>query len=229
MKCLIVDDNEMSRIALDTLCKNIADVEVVGLCQNASEAMQVLQEKEVDLLLLDIEMPNITGMDLVKSLEEIPLIIFITSKTEYAAEAFELREWVVDYLTKPVSLPRLQKAIQAAQKVVQIEAPKQFENYIFVRSSGKIIRINLNEIEYLETVGDYVRFKTATQSILVHGTIKGMESKLHHPDLLKVNRSYIVNLSKITDIEDHSILIGDKIIPVSRAHRAPLLKRINPL
>lgn len=229
MKCLIVDDNEMSRIALQTLCRNINEVEVVGLCQNASEAMQLLQEQEVDLLLLDIEMPDITGMDLVKSLEEIPLIIFITSKTEYAAEAFALREWVVDYLTKPVNLPRLKKAIQAAQKMAETEEPKQFEQYIFVRASGKIVRIDLTEIEYLETVGDYVRFKTGKQSILVHGTIKNMESKLQHPDLMKVNRSYIVNLSKIKDIEDHSILIGEKIIPVSRAHRGPLLKRINPL
>lgn len=229
MKCLIVDDNEMSRITLETLCQNIAAVEVVGLCQNASEAIQMLQTQEVDLLLLDIEMPNITGMDLVRSLEDIPLIIFITSKTEYAAEAFELREWVVDYLTKPVNLPRLNKAIQAAQKMAQTEDPRQFEQYIFVRSSGKIIRIDLNEIEYLETVGDYIRFKTTQQSVLVHGTMKGMASKLEHPELMKVNRSYIVNLSKIKDIEDHSILIGEKIIPVSRAHRGPLLKRINPL
>ncbi len=229
MKCLIVDDNEMSRLALQMLCENLPDLELIGLCEGAGEALKIMQQTPIDLLLLDIEMPNITGMDLVKSLDDIPLIIFITSKTEYATEAFELREWVVDYLTKPINFPRLKKAVEAAKEMQKKQALKQFENYIFVRSSGKIVRIDLNSIEYLETVGDYVRFKTNEQSILVHGTIKGMESRLSHPDLMKVNRSYIVNLSKIRDIEDHSILIGKKIIPVSRAHRAPLLKKINPI
>ena len=229
MKCLIVDDNEMSRIALQTLSKHIPDLQVVGICKNASEALQELSNNKIDLLLLDIEMPDITGIDLAKSLDDIPLIIFITSKPEYAAEAFELREWVVAYLTKPVNLPRLKKAVNAARDWRQRKAPKQFQNYIFVRTSGKMVRIDINDLEYLETVGDYVRFKTTKQSVLVHGTIKSLEKRLEHPDLLKVNRSYIVNLSKVKDIEDYSVLIGDKIIPVSRSHRATLLKKINPI
>ena len=229
MRCLIVDDNEMSRISLQNLCSRIEDLEIVSTCEHALEAIDLLKEEDVDLLLLDIEMPDVTGLELVRSLEKIPLIIFTTSKTEYAIEAFELKEWVVDYLTKPIKLPRLIKAIEAARNMLEKEEVTPVKDYLFIRSEGKLVRIDVPELLFIETVGDYVRFKTDKASYLMHGTIKAVDAKLQHPDLMKVNRSFIVNLSQVKDIVDHSILIGDKIIPVSRAHRNLLLKKINPI
>lgn len=229
MRCLIVDDNEMSRVALQNLCQRIEDLEVVAICESALEAMDLLKKEPVDLLLLDIEMPEVTGLELVQSLEQVPLIIFTTSKSEYAVDAFELKEWVVDYLTKPIKLPRLIKAIESAQKMLKGEEAIPVKNYLFIRSEGKLVRIDIKDLLFIETVGDYVRFKTEANSYLMHGTIKSVDARLQHPDLLKVNRSFIVNLSKVKDIVDHSILIGGKIIPVSRAHRSLLLKRINPI
>ncbi len=229
MKCLIVDDDEMARVSLRSLCQRIEDLEIAGVCEDALQALDVLHQQAVDLIFLDVEMPQLSGVELVRSVEQLPFIVFITSRPEYAVDAFEFKELVVDYITKPVSLPRLLKAVERARKKITEEQSLQGKDYIFVRSDGRLVRIDLKHLLYVETVGDYVRFKTDTGSFIVHSTLKGIDDKLQHPDFLKVHRSYIINLSRIVDIEDNSVLIDDKVIPVSRAHRNLLHKRINPL
>ncbi len=230
MKCLIVDDDEMSRIALSKLCERFEDLEIAATCESGVKALNLLNKEAFDLLFLDVEMPELSGVELARTAAELPHVIFTTSNPEYAVEAFEIQELVVDYITKPVTFPRLLKAVERARKVL---APKDVsvsdKGYIFVRSDGRLVRIDLEELLYVETVGDYVRFKTADAAHLVHGTLKSIDERLAHPDFLKVHRSFIVNLSKIIDIQDNSVLIDDKVIPVSRAHRNILLKKIDPL
>ena len=230
MKCLIVEDDMMSRVSLLKLCEKISNIEIVAICEDATCAIEKLQEEEIDLIFLDVELPGITGIDLIKELDNLPQIIFTTAKKQYAADAFEYKHLVVDYITKPVSLPRLMNAVNKAQNVYKIDQVENSEkDYLFIRSEGRVVRINYNDLEFIETVGDYVKFKTTTKQFLVHSSLKNINSKIQHPDIIKVHRSYLINLSKIVDIEDNSILIGKKIIPVSRAHKATLFKRINPL
>ena len=230
MKCIIVEDDEISRISLEKFCEKIDDIEVKGVCENVSEALDILQNEDIDLIFLDVELPGTTGIDLVKQMDDLPLVIFTTAKREYAADAFEFRDFVVDYITKPVSLPRIINAVnKARQKLEQEEVAGSHNDYLFAKSEGRLVRIDINELEYIETVGDYVRFKTTASQFIVHSSLKNINEKVNHPDLMKIHRSYIINLSKIIDIEDNSVLIGKKIIPISRAHRSKLWKRLDPL
>lgn len=229
MRCLIVDDDKMSRLSLEKFCQKIEGLTIAGTCADGLEALEFLAKNKIDLLFLDVEMPGLTGVELLKSSKQLPLIIFISSKKEYAAEAFEFTELVVDYIPKPATLPRLLKAMERVKEKVHENNADLVKDYIFVRSDGRFVRINLTDLLYVENVGDYVLFKTETAKHLVHATLKNIAIKLQHPDFLKVHRSFIINLSKIVDIQDNSVLIDKKIIPVSRAHRHLLLEKIDPL
>ncbi|MCB0761244.1 MAG: response regulator transcription factor [Flavobacteriales bacterium] len=228
IRCLIVDDEEMARASLERLCSRIEDLEVVGTCDNALDAMSLLKKLEVDLLFLDIEMPDFSGIDLVKTVDHLPDIIFTTTNLSYAYQAFELR--VTDYIAKPVSLPRLLQALEKvresrtkAQQVVQ-NASDQF----FVRSEGQYVRLETDHIQWIETVGDYVKFVTTGGNHIVHSTLTGMAQKLASDQrFFKVHRSFIVNLEHVENFDDVSVVIGQAVIPVSKAHRGALLKRIS--
>lgn len=227
MRCLIVDDEEMSRKNLQLLCEKIEDLQVAGVFHNALDAFYWLQKETVDLIFLDIEMPGLSGLELVKSAPQLPMVIFTTSKTDYAAEAFDLKEIVVDYITKPVTMPRLLKALERVKKT-NAASPLTVElNYIFIKTDKRLVRIDLEDLHYIETVGDYVLFKTKDQQHIVHSSLKAIDEKLRHPNFLKVHRSYIVNLTKIVDIEENTLVIEKKVIPVSRAHKSLLMQKIN--
>lgn len=231
MRCLIVDDEEMARKNVERLCSKIDGLEIVGICENGMQAISVLESEQIDLLLLDIEMPDLTGMEMVKSLSNLPQIIFTTSRVDFALEAFEYD--VTDYITKPVTLPRLIKAINKvkARTPVQQNAPDQSnEKEMFVRSEGKFIKIKYEEILYIETMDDYLVFNIEDgRKHIIHSSLKKIDEKLCHLHFLKVHRSYIINLKKIRSIEDTHILIKEKVIPVSRAHRPTLMKKVNLL
>jgi DNA-binding LytR/AlgR family response regulator len=244
MRCIIVDDEGMSRVHLARLCEKIEKVFVVDTFSDAMSAYRFLENASVDLLFLDIEMPDFSGIELVQSLSNPPAVVFITSKEHYAIETFNFIETVVDYLLKPVTLPRLLQAVEryeqrASNPPAAIPQPLgpvspapeiiQGSDHLFVKTERKYVRIDLKELLYVETVGDYSIFKTATQQYTVHATLKSVKERLSMPNFLKVHRSFIVNLDKIKDIEDSSLLIGDKVIPVSRNHRNRLMERIMPL
>ena len=230
MNCLIVEDDEIARLSLLKFCEKIEGIDIVAVSENVSDALEQLQSHPIDLIFLDVELPGTTGIDLVREMDDLPLIIFITAKKEYAADAFQYRDKVVDYITKPVSLPKLLNAVQKGRDMLSTPNTSQSaQDYLFVKSDGRLVRIDIEELEYIETVGDYVRFKTANSQHMVHSSLKNIDSRIDHPDMMKVHRSYIINLSKIVDIEDNSVLIGKTIIPISRAHRSKLWKRLNPL
>lgn len=249
MRCLIIDDEEMSRTHLNRICTKIPDVEIVATLEDALSAYQYLQGNQVDLLFLDVEMPDFSGIELMQQLQNPPAVIFITSKKEYAVQAFEFIENVVDYVLKPASLPRLLKAVEryrtlngthptappstsspsAVIKSPQDKKPDEDGKYLFVKTDRKYVRIDLDDLLYVETVGDYSIFKTKTAQFTVHATLKSIHERLKFPNFLKVHRSFIVNLDKVKDIEDNNLLIHNKIIPISRTHRTELMDRIMPL
>jgi len=227
MRCLIVDDDEMSRKLLATMCAQLEGIEIVGLCENAMQAIPLLEKEEIDLIFLDVEMPDMTGMDMVKSISRLPQIIFITSKQEYAVEAFEHR--VTDYIQKPVQLPRLVKAVERAREIQGKRLANNMDE-LYVRVDGKLVRLDLREVLYIESIGDYVIFHTEKkEKFIVHSTLKNIDDKISNPKFLKIHRSFIVNLSKIVDIQETNLLIKDKVIPISRAHRSVLMNHIKTL
>jgi DNA-binding LytR/AlgR family response regulator len=231
MKCLIVDDNKMARMALEQLVRQVPSLELVAECSDAMEADNHLDNTAVDLLLLDIEMPEMTGLELIKKLgQSRPLIIFTTAKKDYAAEAFELN--VVDYLVKPIALPRFKQAIEKAAEALESnkeEVKLEEQEFVFVKDNGVLKRISIDEILFLEAMGDYVKVHTAQKFHVVHATLKSIEEKLPSTKFIRVHRSYIVAINKIDYIQEGTIRIGKINIPVADTHKSNLNKRLNLL
>ncbi len=232
MKCLIIDDNKMARMAMKQLVSQVQSLELVAECSDAIEAYNQLTREPIDLLLLDIEMPDMTGIELTKKLgaNNRPLIIFTTAKTDYAVEAFELN--VVDYLVKPVTLARFLQALERAKEAteskrqdVKIEA----QEFVFVKDNGVLKKLNVDDILYLEAMGDYVKVHTGQKFHVLHSTLKAIEEKLPAVKFLRVHRSYIVALNKIDYIQEGSIYIGKASVPLAETYKVMLNKRLNML
>lgn len=230
LKCLIVEDELMARKSLVSLCKKIEKLDLLNAFENAEEALISLQNEEVDLIFLDIEMPGMSGLDLLSQLSIIPQVIFTTGNKEYAYEAYEYD--VTDFLKKPITLPRFQKAVDKAllrqTQLIEV-ASESAKNEIYIKTEGRLVRIPFANILYFENVGDYVKVITSDGNHIIHGSLKSIYSRIDHPRFLKVHRSYIVNLDKIKDIEDNTLVIDKSVIPISRAHKPILLKTINLL
>lgn len=231
MKCIIVDDNKMALMAMKQLVLQVSALELVAECKDATEALEALNTTQVDLLLLDIEMPDMTGLDLIRQLgNNRPLIIFTTAKKDYAVEAFELN--VVDYLVKPIALPRFKQAIEKAQEALDSnkeEVKVEEQAFVFVKDNGVLKRITIDDILFLEAMGDYVKVHTSQKFHVVHATLKSIEEKLPSSKFIRVHRSYIVAINKIDYIQEGTISIGKTTIPVADTHKSNLNKRLNLL
>jgi DNA-binding LytR/AlgR family response regulator len=231
MKCLIVDDNKMARMAMKQLVSQVKDLELIKECEDAMEAYHLINAQPIDLIFLDIEMPGMTGLELTKNLgHKSPLIVFTTAKKDYAVEAFELN--VVDYLVKPVTPSRFLQAVERANEAKasdKEEVKVEEQEFVFVKDNGVLKRINVDEILYLEAMGDYVKVHTGQKFHVLHATLKSIEEKLPASKFIRVHRSYIVSLSKIDFIQEGVISIGKSTIPVADTYRTSLNKRLNLL
>jgi DNA-binding LytR/AlgR family response regulator len=231
MKCLIVDDNKMARMAMKQLVGQVKDLELIQECEDAMEAYNLINSQQIDLIFLDIEMPGMTGLELTKNLgAKSPLIVFTTAKKDYAVEAFELN--VVDYLVKPVTSSRFLQAVERANETIasdKEEVKVEEQEFVFVKDNGILKRINVDDILYLEAMGDYVKVHTSQKFHVLHATLKSIEEKLPASKFIRVHRSYIVSLSKIDFIQEGVISIGKATVPVADTYRTTLNKRLNLL
>jgi len=231
VNCLIIDDNKMARTAMKQLVSQVEDLTVAGECSNAMEAYNIMQSQPVDVLFLDIEMPDMTGLELTRHLgDKKPIIIFTTSKKEYAADAFELN--VADYIVKPVTTPRFLQAVEKAREIYnsdKLEVSIEEKEFVFIRDNGILKRLLIEDIYFLEAMGDYVKVFTQQKFHAIHTTLKNVEEKLPPNKFLRVHRSYIVALNKIEKIEEGVIVINNKPVPVADAYRSTLNKRLNIL
>ncbi len=240
MNCLIIDDESAARAIVEQLCKSEGSLNVIEQFSNAIQAIKYLNQNQVDLIFLDIHMPDFTGFDLIQTLKKPPRIILTTSDEKFAIDAFEY-ECIVDYLVKPITLPRFTKAIEKAKKFtfsanensvsnsVSKEEVKEEDQQLYINIDRRLIKIEIPSINVVEAKGDYILIKTKDKNYTVHSTLKKIEEKLPNDLFLKVHRSYIINLKRIVDIEDNSVLIEKDVIPVSRSNRSELMKRLNLL
>lgn len=229
MKALIVDDNDIARTTLAHLAKQVPNLTIVNEYSNAIEAYNHLQNNQVDLIFLDIEMPEMTGIELTKNLagKDI-IIIFTSSNKDYALEAFELN--IADYILKPVMPARFLQAVSKAQSILEsrkedVEVTK--DEFLFVRDSNITRRLRLDDIFYAEAMGDYVKFFTREKMFAIHGKMKTAEERLPKDHFIRVHRSYIVSVGKIDTLQDGGIMIDGKFIPVADAYRRALNTRMN--
>jgi len=237
MNCIIIDDEEMARAIIAQMISNHKELNLVQEFSNAMQAIKYLNQNEVDLIFLDIHMPDFTGFDFIQTIKNPPKVVLVTSDKNFAIEAFEY-ECIVDYLVKPITEERFQKAIQKANtaQISTAVSTKEVKlsgednaNEFYVNIDRRLIKIEFNTVTVVEAKGDYIHIKTDAKNYVVHSTLKKIEDKLPKDLFLKVHRSFIINTKKIIDIEDNSVLIAKDVIPVSRANRPELMKRLNLL
>lgn len=232
ISCIIVDDEPMAREILENHLKKIESIKVVGSCKNAIEAFNMLNSQNIDLIFLDINMPEISGLSFARSINKKIKIIFTTAYREYAIDGFDLR--AVDYLLKPISFERLIQSISKyrnehliPQLSPQVELNPEKSDFIFVRSERKMIKIDFSELNYIESLSDYLKLYTDDKVIITRETISSIEAKLPKNDFLRVHRSYIVAINKIDSFTQEFIEIKKKAIPISRSYKNDVKLRLD--
>ncbi len=225
LAAIIVDDEPLSRSFLERYCEKNGTIDIAGSFPDSESAYIFLQQNKIDILFLDVEMPGDNGFQLLDKLTVMPKVILTTSKTDYAYDAFQYN--VTDYLKKPFSYVRFQDAIGKAGETLIEKKPEPKTEDIFIKSDGKLTRLNYEDILYIESVGDYVNYCTPDKKYITHSTLKAVEEKMNSSHFMKVHRSYIVNLKKIRNIQDYTLLIGNSVIPISKMLKTEVMGRIN--
>lgn len=224
IRCLAIDDEPLARKKMASYIEKTPFLELVDTCESALQALELMQKQQIDLLFLDINMPDLSGMDFAKSLDQAPGIIFTTAYSEYALDGFKVD--AIDYLLKPIDYPDFLKAAQKAQKTLSkpenhSEELSLKEEFLFIKSEHKIIKIELADIKYLESMREYVKIHLVNRSsIMTLISLKKIEESLPSNNFMRVHRSFIVNLKRISIIERNRIVFDEKIyIPISEAYR----------
>ncbi len=222
--CIISDDEPLARKVIQNYIEELQDFEVIGQCKNGVETEALLSKSNVDVLFLDIQMPKLSGIDLLKILQPKPLVIFTTAHPDHAVDAFELDAF--DYLVKPISLPRFIKSINKAKlRLEETSSDEVNQAFINVKEGKRIYKVKIDDIYILQAFGDYVRIHTDEKVYITKVTLQ--ELLLSMPDpMLQVHRSYAINLDKIEFIEGNQVSIKAQKIPVSKAYREILLQQL---
>jgi len=224
IKCIIVEDEKLAQNVISSHLKKVENFELVGICNNALEAKEVLDKQPVDLVFLDIQLPGMTGLNFLKNLHNPPLVILTTAYAEYAAESYDLN--VVDYLLKPISFERFAKA---TDKIIErhINKKNKEENvsdHIFIKSNGKFFKINFSEIIYIEAMKDYIKINTENNKLVTLQTMSEMEKILPPKQFIRVHKSYIVSLSHIKIINGNTIETGGAVIPIGINYKEKVMQ-----
>ena len=234
VQCIIVDDEPVAREILESHLAKIDAVNVVASCKNALEAFNAISTGSVDLVFLDINMPEISGLSFAKSINSNIKIIFTTAYREYAVDGFDLR--AVDYLLKPISFERLLQAINKYQdenmpvkNIATEEITPEKSDFIFVRSDRKMIKINFSEIAFIESLSDYVKIHLVDKVVVTRETITNIEVRLPQKDFMRIHRSYIVSLAGISSFTNEYVEIGKHEIPISRSYKNDVLQKLEGL
>ncbi len=237
MNVIIVDDEPLAQDVLETYIENIPEFNLIKKCSNAFEANETLKNEDIDLMFLDIQMPQLTGTDFLKSLSKPPIVIFTTAYPNYAVEGFELN--ALDYLLKPISMDRFLKAANKAIDQYKLEqgegstssTPEDGEDFFFVKADKKLIKVNYDDILYIEGLKDYVIIRMENDRVITLQTMKSLESKMPSPQFKRIHRSYIVNTDRIKAIVGNMVEIIEKNqakhLPIGKNYREELLALIN--
>lgn len=227
LRCLIVDDEPVARKGMEEYVREVPFLELAGTCENAMKAAGVLQSQSVDLMLLDIHMPALTGIEFLKTLSSPPLVIFTTAYSNYALEGYALD--VIDYLVKPVPFDRFMKAVQKAydfhrMKSGVVASPPG--DYFFIKSDHKYERVNFRDVLRVEALQNYCILHTAAKRLITYMTLSGLESQLPSSQFIKVHKSHLVSIAHIEAIDGNDIVIGKDRIPISRNLKDEVMEKI---
>ena len=239
VNCLIVDDELLARRLLTDYVSKIPELKLIAACASAMEAQGFIQKNHIDLLFLDIQMPDVTGLSFLRSLQNKPVTIFTTAYTEYAVQGYEL--FVLDYLLKPISFERFFQAVSRATEYIGLlgKKPKEVGNaaflsksnepdhpYLFVKADSKIHKISFDSVDYIEAYGEYVLIFCGKEKIMTLGQLGKMEQMLPRTRFVRVHRSFILNFAKVDSIQGNTIYIGERQVPLSKSYREAFMELI---
>jgi DNA-binding LytR/AlgR family response regulator len=231
VNCIIVDDEQLAREVLETHLQKIDAVKVIASCKNATEAFNEISNNKIDLIFLDINMPEISGLSFAKSINQGIKIIFTTAYRAYAVDGFDLQ--AVDYLLKPISLNRLIQAVNKylAENIItqqsdNVSFDEEKSDFVFVRSDRKMVKISFSDICYIESLSDYIKIHLENKSILTRETITNFEAKLPGNEFLRIHRSFIVAIAKINSFTNEYVEVANKALTISRSYRKQVLNRL---
>jgi DNA-binding LytR/AlgR family response regulator len=233
IRCLIVDDEQYARKLLADYVTKLPEMDLVAQCRNSMEAMSVLNNQTIDLMFLDIQMPDLTGIDLLKSLPSKPLVIFTTAYSEYAVEGYQLD--VIDYMVKPIAFDRFVQGVNKAVERMKLKARAELltlsrevktDEFINLKADYKIYKVRINDLLYIEGLREYVSFYTSERRYIVLESLKNLEALLPSEQFMRVHKSYIVNALKIDSLHGNTIEIGKKEIPIGMSYASEVKEKL---
>lgn len=236
IKCLIVDDEKLARTLLETYVKKLPRLQLVAKCKNALEAKEVLQKESIDLMFLDIQMPELTGIEFLKDLDQRPTVIFTTAYAEYALEGYQLD--VADYMLKPIPFPRFEEGVKRAIDRIELlrkaqEAPKgtienakKDQDYLTVKADHRIYKIKFADILYIEGMREYVSFQMEDKRVIALESLKKLENILPNKNFMRVHKSYIINSDYVESLYGNLIELKGKQIPIGKSYRDKVVNNI---
>lgn len=233
IKALIIDDEPLAQNVIIQYAKKIPNLTIAGTCNDAISAHQALQEKETDLIFLDINMPKLSGISFLRNLKDAPLVIFTTAYSEYALEGFELN--AIDYLKKPFSFDRFCKAFFKAEELLRLKkgspSPQQEKtggnDFLFIKSNKKTIKVNFEDIQHIEGLGDYIRIHLKDQKIITNLSMKKILGLLPEKQFYRIHKSFIISLSAIDLIEGNMVVVNNIKLPIGNSYRQDFLSYVN--
>ena len=232
LRSLIVEDEPPAQEVLSGYIRDCGQLELVKICPDALAALDLLRQEPIDLIFLDINLPRLSGLNFLKTLDRPPMVIFTTAYPEYAVEGFESN--AVDYLVKPFSFERFLKAVNKAiekarysQNQAEIQSFDSRQDFILLRADKKLYKVILSEILYIEATGDYLKVFYADKHLVVHGTINGFLEKIPRGEFIRVHKSFIISINQINYIEGNQIRIGSTFIPIGRSYKEEVEHRLN--
>ena len=229
IKCIIIDDEHLAISVIENHLKNFDHIEIVETFDNPLKAYRILEQEKIDLIFLDINMPQMTGFAFLENLSHKPLIVITTAYREYAVKSFELN--VLDYLVKPIPFNRFLKTINKVYQQVYVanasaDASLQQEPHIFIKANKKLLKINLNDILYIESLKDYIKVTTTLGDYVVHKSLTAITEELPQSNFIRIHRSYTISINKIIALEGNTIEISNRNIPIGRNYTKQVKERI---
>lgn len=234
-RVLIVDDEPLAINVIRRFLESFENFEIAATAQNAIDAFSIISKESIDVVFLDINMPTMSGLDLIRNLKNPPLVVITTAFREYAVESFDLE--VIDYLVKPISLERFMNSISRIEKRLNESAPqvivqdnsnttKKAKDHVFLKVDKRMVKVRFEEIVYIESLKDYVCVKTQTEKLINHNNLVSIAELLPEDDFVRIHRSYIIALSKVKAIEGNCVEIDGKLLPIGRNYQKHIKKLI---
>jgi DNA-binding LytR/AlgR family response regulator len=228
LSCIIVDDEPVARKILQEFTEQVPFLDLLGKFESALKAEEFLRNNHTDIIFLDIEMPKVSGLEMLKRINIESMVIVTTAFPQYALDGYELD--IIDYLLKPFAWHRFLKAVQKAKDFLEMKTQSGNTpppSYIFIKSEKRIEKVELNDILYAEVLGNYLTIYTDRKKIIAYLTMKSLQSQLSSTDFIKIHQSFLVNCSKIESVEGNDLTVGTKSLPISRNYRDSVTNLIN--